>query len=136
MKNKQQSIKPSKIQWMMLSILALVVYTYWSLTINEIPTGPLPYQNDPEMDWNILPKNAYLNSSLIVETQVRGHVYLSKPKAPLLIIMHGNHPTCENSFEIDWERCTTQNPEIQSDLGYTYLANHFVKKGYAVLAPS
>ncbi len=104
------------------------------------------YAEPAAIDHDILP----LPPSDLPEvlTDIRGKLYLPQGAGPfpLLVFLHGNHPTCgtttgENNPRIDTAvdftfsgECPEGMIEAPSYLGYEYSARHLASWGYAVVS--
>jgi hypothetical protein len=135
-------------------LLASIQLSFFCILASKVTTAPgvirVEYFKSQINDSNILPREAQTTLDNPVNLTMKGVFYFPEtPKPtllPLVIFLHGNHDACKN---------TTSNPpivtkdppsypgecapgltEIPSNLGYEYIANELVPKGFAVMAPN
>ena len=107
-------------------------------TVGPYATTSSEYRFPPAIDTEVLPG---------VTTEVWGAVYrpttLGNHHHPLLVFLHGNHPTCgvgtnprvDTSCEYTFDgTCPTGQVVVPNHLGYEYLATRLASWGYIVVS--
>jgi hypothetical protein len=143
----------------LFKLASLILSFYCAASAKKISTAPgvirVEYYKPDVNDQTILPREAKgdILGKDPIKLTMKGVFYVPKLKKPtrmpLIIFLHGNHAPCKNATSDP--PIVTKNPpsypdecipiasdtrEIPSNLGYEYIANELVPKGYAVMAPN